>query len=211
LGSKSSNNLSPQVQSGLLNNENQLVGLAQQQANNSQQLFNLALPGVTSAENFYGALSTGQPGAIAQAIAPEARQVAQATQGGIQNIQQNAPAGGEKNLAIEQALANQGSQVGQLATQAVTGSYNALAQLGGQNIGQSISAAGTGISGLSSANSALSSLGGLQLQNSQLNMEQKGQSLGAFGGLLGDASGLVGSTSKGGVLGGSTGLAALFA
>ena len=207
MGSKGGASDSTQIQQGMLSNEQQLVQLAQGQAANSNQLFNAAFPGVQQAENFYGSLATGDPSQIARATAPAAQQIAQATQGSIQNIQQNAPAGGEKNLAIEQTLANQGSQTGAVGTSAFLNSFNALGALGGQNIGQSISAAGAGISGLSSANQGLSQLGNFNIQNAQLQMQQKGQSLGAFGGLAGDATSLVGSTSKGG----ATGLAALFA
>jgi hypothetical protein len=193
--------VSPSVSNGLLSDENALVSLAGQQAGNSQQLFNLAEPGLQTAENYYSTLASGDPGAIMRAIAPTAQAANQAAQGASSNIMANAPAGGEKNLALEQVDVNRGAQIASTASGATTGAPNALATLAGQGIGESTAAAGTGISGLSAGASALSSLGGLQLQGQQLQMEQKGQELGAFGGLAGDASQLgTGAMQKGGDL-----------
>lgn len=93
----------------------------------------------------------------------------------------NAPSGGEKSLALEQADVSQGAQVGNVTSGAVSGSYNALAQLAGQGVGESISAAGTGISGFNSANQGLGQLGQLQIQ-------QKGAQLGALTSLGSDAA-----------------------
>jgi hypothetical protein len=176
-----SSGLSPAVQQGELANSTALTQIAQQQAANSQQLFNLTEPGLASAENFYGNISTGDPYAIARAIAPATQQIATATAGAKQNIMQNAPAGGEKALALEQADVSQGAQVGQAATGSYLNSFNALAQLAGQGVGESISAAGTGISGFSSANQGLGQLGQLQIQ-------QKGAQLGALTSLGGDVA-----------------------
>jgi hypothetical protein len=169
--------LSPQVQAGELANSNALTQIAQQQASNSQQLFNTAYPGFGQAESFYSQLASGSPSAIATAISPAVQQIGQATQGSIANIMNNDPSGGEKNLALEQARVAQGAQVGQAATGSFLNSFNALAGLAGQGVGQSISAAGTGISGYNSANQGLGQLGQLQVQ-------QKGAQLGAIGGLL---------------------------
>lgn len=172
---------------------NQLTSLLQQQGGESQQLFNLAFPGMQQATDFYQSLASGDPGKIAQVIAPAAQQITQATAGAKQNIIQNAPAGGEKNLAIEQTSVNQGAQIGSLASQGYTGSFNALAQLGGQGVGLGQGAANTAISAGNSANSAYSGL-------IQEHMQQKGATLGTFGALGGDvASGL------GGGLGASAG------
>ena len=193
---KSNAGLTPTVTSGLQQNENALTAIAQQSANQSSQLFNEVNPGFEQSENFYGTLASGDPYAIARAVAPQTQQIAQATAGAKQNIMNNAPSGGEKNLALEQADVSQGAQVGQVSSGAVSGSYNALASLAGQGTGESISAAGTGISGLNSANSALTSLGGLQMQQYQVQQQAKGQQLGALSSLGGDifsAAGAAGS------------------
>jgi hypothetical protein len=104
----------------------------------------------------------------------------------------NAPAGGEKNLALEMTDVNRAAQISKTASGASTGANNALGQLAAQGIGESTSEAGTAIGGLSASSSTLSSLGNYEIQQQELQMEQKGQALGAFGGLVGDASGLAG-------------------
>lgn len=162
-------------------NDSALVKIAQGQAANSNKLFGAAFPGFNAAEAFYGDLSTGDPGKIALATAPATQQINQATQGSIKNIMQNAPAGGEKNLAIENAFVNQGAQVGKTASDSYLNSFNALASLAGQGVGESTAAAGTGISGFNSANQGVANLANLQIQ-------QKGAQLGAITSLASDAA-----------------------
>jgi hypothetical protein len=176
-----SQGLSPQVEAGQLANSTALTQIAQAQEQQSQQLFSEANPGFLSAENFYGTLSTGDPTAIARAISPAVQQISQATTGAKEQIINNAPAGGEKNLALEQADVSQGAQIGQAATGSFLNSFNALAQLAGQGTGESISGAGTAISGYSSANQGLSALGQQQIQ-------QKGAQLGAITSLASSAA-----------------------
>ncbi len=190
---------SPAVSQGLLSDENALVSLAGQQTANAQTLFSAAEPGFQTAENYYSALASGDPASITRAIAPAAQQANQASTGAKANILATSPAGGEKNLALEMTDVAKGQQVGQTAGGAYTGSFNALGGLAGQGIGESTAAAGTGISGLSAGTTALSSLGGLQLQGQQIQMEQKGQELGAFGTLaeVGGELGSAGISSKG--------------
>jgi hypothetical protein len=173
--------LSPQVESSIESNDTALTQIATQQAANSQNLFNESNPGFLSAENFYGALATGSPSAIKTAISPAVQQISDATTSAKANIMNNAPAGGEKNLALENADVAQGAQVGKAATGSFLNSFNALASLAGQGTGESISAAGTGISGYNSANQGLGQLGQLQIQ-------QKGAQLGALTSLGGDAA-----------------------
>jgi len=173
--------LSDTVQQGMLQNQDALVAIAQQQSQESQQLFKTAYPGFQQAENFYGTLATGDPYAIARAIAPATQQISQATTSAKQNIMSNAPAGGEKNLALEQADVARGAEVGKVASGSFLNSFNALASLAGQGVGESISAAGTGISGYNAANQGLYNLGNLQIQ-------QKGAQLGALTSLGQDAA-----------------------
>lgn len=180
-----SKGLTPQVTGGEQGNSNALVKIAQQQGANAQQLFGESQPGFNSAEQFYSALSTGDPSAIMRATAPATQQIGQATASAKGNILDSAPNGGEKNLALEQADVNQGAQVGNTASQGYLNSFNALAGLAGQGIGQSISSAGTGISGFGQSNQALGQLGNQQVQ-------QKGAVLGALGSLA-DAGGLIGA------------------
>lgn len=173
--------MSSGVTEGEQKNSDALTAIAQQQNQRSDQLFQEANPGFKQAESFYGSLSTGDPGKIAQAISPAVQQIGQATAGAKQNIMNNAPSGGEKNLALEQADVQQGAQVGQAATGSYLNSFNALAQLAGQGTGESISSAGTAISGYNSANQGLNQLGNQQIQ-------QKGAQLGALTSLGSDAA-----------------------
>ena len=180
MGGKSSG-LSDSVQQGELANSTALTQLAQGQAANSTQLFKSAFPGFQSAENFYGDLSTGDPSQIARAIAPAAQQINAQTVGARTNIMNNTPAGGERNLALEQADVNQGAQVGNIASSGYLNSFNALAQLAGQGVNQSISAGSAGTSAYGTANQGLGQLGNQQI-------EQKGAQLGAVGSLAGSLS-----------------------
>jgi hypothetical protein len=164
--------------SGVQGDASQLSSLASQSAGQSQSLFNLAFPGMQQAESMQQTLASGDPYAIAQAVAPATQQVAQATQGAQQNIMQNAPDGGEKNLALEQSDVSQGAQVGNLASQGYLNSFNNLAQMGQSGVNASQGAMSNATGSLNSANSAFSSLGNMGAQ-------EKGATLGAIGGLTG--------------------------
>lgn len=194
------------AQKNIAADADQLTNIAKTQSGQSTQLYNSAFPGFQSAEGFYNALSSGDPTAIARAISPATQQISQATTGAKQNIMANDPSGGEKNLALEQANLNQGAQVGSTASQGYLNSFNALAKLAGQGIGESQSGANTAISGLGSSASANNASG-------QLGIQEKGANLGALGGLAGDATGLLGASSGGsaGAKAGATGLGLLFA
>jgi hypothetical protein len=174
------------------------VALAQQQGANSQTLFNEANPGFKTAESFYSTIASGDPYAIARATAPASQQINQATEGSIKNIIANAPNGGEKNLAIEQARVAQGAEVGKVASGSFLNSFNALASLAGQGTGESISSAGTAISGYGSANSALGQLGTQQLESQQIQAQQKGSTLGALASLGGGIAEGAGSAAGSG-------------
>lgn len=202
---KGSSETNTQLENSQVGEANALTGLLNQQSSNSQQLFNLGLPGLTQSENFYSTLASGDPQAIQTLLAPAAQQIQTATAGAKQNILNTDPDGGEKNLAIEQADVNQGAQVGALASQGYTSAFPALAQLGGQNVNANISSAGAAISAGSAANNAYSNVVGE-------NIQQKGATLGAVGGGLGDAAtlGAAGITAGGSEKGASA-LAAAFA
>jgi hypothetical protein len=176
-----SSGLSSSVQQQEADNSSALVAIAQQQNQNANTLFNESNPGFVAAENQYQTLASGDPYAIARAVAPQAQQISAATAGAKQNIMNTAPSGGEKNLALEQADVAQGAKIGDITSGAVTGSYNALAQLAGQGTGESISSASTAISGYNSANQGLGQLGSQQIQ-------QKGAQLGALTSLGSDAA-----------------------
>lgn len=169
--------------SGEQTSVNALNSLAQTQSANSNSLFNTALPDYQAASNFNQTLSTGDPYAISRLAAPADQQIASATAGAKQNILQNAPAGGERNLALEQADVNQGAQTGAVASQGYLNSFNSLAQLGTTGTGLANSAASTGIGALGTGLSGYN-----QIANQGI--EQKGASLGALGALAGDVTGV---------------------
>lgn len=193
---KGSAGLSDSVQQGMLSNESALVGISQQQNQNSQTLFNESNPGFVQSENFYSTLASGDPYAISRAISPATQQISQATASAKQNIMNNAPAGGEKNLALEQADVSQGAEVGKAATGSFLNSFNALGQLAGQGTSESISSASNAISGYNSANSGLSGLGQLQMQQYQNQQQAKGSTLGAMSSLGGDIFSAAGSAGS---------------
>ena len=146
-------------------------------------------------------LAAGDPGSIQRAVAPQAQQIAQAAQGADANIMANAPAGGEKNLALEQVDVNRGAQIGNATSGAVQSAYQSLGNLAGQTIPEALGGQSAASGSLSAGISGFGTLGGLQLQSQQLQMEQKGQELGAFGSLGGDAAQLgTGAMQKGGDL-----------
>lgn len=161
--------------------ENALVSLAQQQSANSQTLFNQSLPGFEAATQHYQQLSSGDPYAISQAIAPVAQQADAQAASAKQNILQNGPAGGEKNLALEQVDVNRGATVGNAASNGYNQSFAALGQLSGQGIGLGQASSGQALSGYGSA-------GGMALQEQGLQVQQKGNTLGALSSLGGDAA-----------------------
>ena len=178
------------AESSTLANSNSLVQLAQQQAGNSAQLFQTAMPGYAAATDFYTSLSSGDPGKIAAAIAPSTQAITQASTGAKQNILNNAPAGGEKNLALENVDVNQGAQVGKTASEGYLNSFNALGNLAQQGIGASQNATGQALSGYGTGIQGFGQVG-------QEATQQKGATLGAIGSLGGDVA-----TLGGGWLGG---------
>lgn len=178
---KGASNLANQTQQSQLQDSNALIQLAQGQAANANTLFQTSLPGFQQATSFYENLASGDPYAIARTLAPQAAAVDTASAGAKQNILQNGPAGGEKNLALEQVDVNRGAQIGGAATQGFLNAQNSLASLAQGGINSSQSATGLATSGLNSASSGFNNVGNQAIQ-------QKGQTLGAFGALGGDAT-----------------------
>lgn len=157
----------------------QLTSILKQQGGESQQLFNLAFPGMQQSEQFYSALASGSPDLIAKVTAPAAQQVQAASTGAKKNILQTSPAGGERNLALEQVDVNQGAQLGALASQGYTGSFNALSSMGQSGVGLGQGAAGTAISAGGAAGQGYGNV-------IQEKIQQKGATLGAVGQGVGD-------------------------
>jgi hypothetical protein len=182
----------------MVQNESALVNIAQGQAQNATQLYGLTEPGLVTAEQQYESLASGDPAAIARVLAPTAQAASSAAAGAKSNIMANAPAGGEKSLALESVDAGRAAQIAQTTSAATTGAPNALATLAGQGIGEGISSAGTGISGLSTASQSAGQLGSLQLQSQQIQAEEKGNVLGSVSSLAGSGMQLGGSLASSG-------------
>jgi hypothetical protein len=161
-------------------NADALTALASQQNSQANTLFNESNPGFVAAQNFYQTLASGDPYAISTATAPAAQQIAQATAGAKDNIMNNSPAGGTKALALENADVKQGEQVGKIASQGYLGSFNALAKLGAQGIGESTSMKGEAISGYGAANQGYTGASNIQAGIIQQNLQQKGATMAAY-------------------------------
>jgi len=180
--------ISPSTTSAQTADVNALTRNANNFMSQSNQMYETGIQGISAANQFYQAEASGSPSAIHTAIAPIEQQVNEAAAGAKQNIMQNAPAGGEKNLALEGVSAKQGADVGAAATQGYLGSFNALGQIGSQTVGLSQGAGSLGIQGTSAAGNLSSTMGSQQLETQQLQLQQKGQTLGAFTSLAGDAA-----------------------
>jgi hypothetical protein len=160
-----------------------IAGLASQMTKTGEQttlegsdLFNLALPGLTQAESYYGKLASGSPQALATANAPAIAGITQATDSAKASIVQDNPRGGQTNLALENADLSKGAQIGNLTTGSYTSAYGSLAGLGGQNVSQGNASTATGVQAMQGAANQYQGL----LSN---NASDKASTLGMFGGL----------------------------
>jgi len=181
-------NVDPALVASTVRTQTALTDIATQQAANAQQLYGLTEPGLQTAEEYFQTLSAGEPSAIMRAVAPQLSGANEAATGAKANILANAPAGGEKNLALEAVDVARGSNQARTVSGAVSSGPVALAALAGQGIGESISAAGTGISGLSQSGQLGIGLGGLEMQGQQIQAEQKGNMLGSIASGAGTAA-----------------------
>lgn len=158
----------------------------QQSAKEGSTLFNLSLPGLEKATSYYGKLSSGDPAALARANAPAIQQITSESNKAKQNIIQDMPRGGARDLALQEADLSKGASISNLTTGSYVGSFPSMAQLSGQNVSQGNAATGTGLQGM---NAAANQYGQLQ----QLNNEQKATQLGFISSLAGGAMSLAGA------------------
>lgn len=133
---------------------------------------------IGAATNYYTALLNGGP-AAQNAVAPSAMNIRNVYGGNENTLKNFMPAGGERNLALQQnQLAKTGS-IANLYANVQPQAAQSLASLGGMQ-GQ----LGQGYGGL--ANQGLGSL--IQYQSGQ--NQAKGQALGGIGGGIGSLAGL---------------------
>jgi len=161
--------------------------LAQQQSAAAQQAqaqsaasYATTSPGLGIAENYYKALSSGDPQAIFKAASPSINAVIGNTEAAKRNIQLNMPKGGEQNLALEQADIAKASQIGNLETTAYTSSFPALANLASTGLGLSVNEMANAIAGFQGASQSQSSI-------MQADAANKASTMGFLGSLAGGA------------------------
>jgi hypothetical protein len=156
------------------------IATSQQQQQESAQLFNLSYPGLQTAESYYQSLASGNPSQIFQSIAPAVGQINSASQGAVQQIQQNMPRGGAEQLAVANVEQQRAGQIGNLGTQAYTSAPAALAQIAAGGVGLSNNAIASSISASSAGSQSNQALMQAQAQG-------KASTLGFFGSLAGAA------------------------
>ena len=167
-----------QLQAAQANLANVMSATGQQSAQEGSTLFNLALPGLQQSESYYGKLASGDPNALARANAPAIQSITGQSNQQLQNIMQNSPRGGARDLAISEADLSKGAQISNLTTGSYTGAFPSLASLGGQNVSQGNQATSTGVQGM---NAASNQYGQIQ----QISNEQKATQLGFWGSMGG--------------------------
>jgi len=160
--------------------------LAQQQQATSDKTLGVVQPGLQTAENYYASLATGDPTKIMSAVGPAVSQIGSQTQQAKKQITEGTPRGGAQDLALAEADISKAGQVGNLATQAYTGSFPALAQL---------FQGGAGISVSQIAN-AIASASGAGTTTAQVGQEQASAKASTMG-LLGSMSSAAGMAFEG--------------
>lgn len=176
-----SGGISHDVQQQEVDIAKQQEGIAQSANQRAGQLFQASFPGFEEAENYYKTLASGDPAAIARAIAPAAQQINQQSQAAAQRIEQDSPRGGEKNLALEENQITRGAQVGNLASQSYLSAFQNLAGLAGQGVGESTSQTGAATAAGNAAGNQYSNIANQQA-------EAKATNLGFYSSLAGSAA-----------------------
>ena len=171
--------------SSTIDTQKQLTGeqvkLAKTQDARAEQLFNLEMPSFKTAMNYYETLASGDPAALARAVAPASNQIALNTAATKQEIRDTLPRGGAEQLAEAEASISGAAQRGQLTSSAYLSAFPALANLGEGLGGLSISNVNSAISAFSGASSSNEAAG-------QMQEAQKEAQLGFIGGLAQDAA-----------------------
>lgn len=178
-----SGGISQSTQDAELGIAQQQTDIAKEASGRAGQLFSASFPGFQQAESYYQTLASGDPTAIARSIAPATQQIDAQSQATKQRIEQDSPRGGVKNLALEENEINKGAQVGNLATQSYLSSFQNLAGLAGQGVGQSTGLTSTAINGLSAAGNQYSNV-------AQQQAEGKASQLGFISSLAGSGASL---------------------
>jgi hypothetical protein len=173
------------------------VNLQNTEADLLKAYSSIARPALTGAASYWGALMQGGPAAQA-ATAPYAQRIGAQTAAAQKQIEQNLPAGGERNLALAELPITRDANVASL--------YAGLGPMSAQQLqalGVGSAGAGTG-SGAVSANAGgtLANLAGQQANAKGQMFGGIGSGLGTFAGTAlgskGTGTGALGSKSAGG-------------
>ena len=138
------------------------IALGEKQDARADKLFDVTEPGLETAVNHYTKLASGDPNTMFKEVAPGAQQISQKFDSAKQQISENAPRGGAKDLAMEEADISKAGAVGNLINQSYTSSFPALANLAGKGIGLSINEVGNAISAFAGASNTASNLANQQ-------------------------------------------------
>lgn len=179
---------------------NTAAGLTQQQqgaadiaSKESQATYKTTAPGLSTAENYYQALASGNPAALFKTIAPAVGQINQNSEAAANQIKQTTPRGGAQDLALQQNDITKAANVGNLATNAFTSSFPALASLAGTGLGLSTNEMSNAIAGLSTASQTNTGLMNAQAEGKASTMGMLGSLTGGLGDIFGSALGAGGA------------------
>lgn len=118
------------------------TGLAQQQAEQSRQLFGLGMPYLQQAGGYYQPLLQGSRAAMSQAVAPEAGGITSVYRGAERGLERSGLQGGDLDLARAEMSRQRAGQISNLIPQARAGAASSLASLGAGALGASQGGAG---------------------------------------------------------------------
>jgi hypothetical protein len=157
------------------------LDLAKQQQADSEKTLGVVSPGLQTAENYYASLATGDPTKIMSAIGPAVSQIGSQTSQAKTQIKESTPRGGAQDLALAEADISKAGQVGNLETQAYTGSFPALASLFQGGAGISVSQVANAIASAQGASQTTANIGQEQAQGKATTMGFLGSLAGAAG------------------------------
>ena len=154
-----------------------------------KQLFDVGMPSIKKATDYYSTLASGDPQAIATAVAPATQQITAASEQAKQNIELQTPRGGAQRLGKEYADIQAAGEVGKLTTQAFTSAPAALAQIGQGTLGLSINEIANAIAALGGKGGQLSDIGAQKAAGKEALMSSLGGIAGGIGAGYGASAG----------------------
>ena len=157
------------------------LNLANQQDARASQIFNLTFPGLKTAMGHYSDLASGDSDAIFRAVAPGVQATSKKFDQAKQQISDNMPRGGERNLALEETDISKAGAVGNQINQAYEGSFSALANLAGKGVGLSINEVSNAIAAFGGASNTAGNIASQE-------EEGKAAMLGMIGSLAGSGA-----------------------